>query len=100
MWYQAFEHRTPDSLVEPFSAAGRCAVDEGTAPYDDGVFVGVMRTWSNCDGNPAAQEIQVFAARADGAFSAVVIFELATPDQDAVDLILGSFNVASSPSAD
>ena len=97
VWFQAFDQQTPDSLVEPFSAADRCSVDEGTTPYDDGDFVGVMRTWSNCDGSPSAQEIQVFAAPADGAFSAVVIFELAAPDQDAVDLVLGSFNVASSP---
>ena len=68
-------------------------------PYDDGVFTGLRRTWTDCDGVAGSQIVQVFASPADQSVTLALDITLSAPDDDVLDLVLNSFNVVV-PSAD
>lgn len=81
----------PRALLDYFSFTGSCT-DGGTATYDDGRFIGLMQTWTNCAGGES--KLIHIAARptAGAAFTAVVqILWTGPADDQALQTILGSF---------
>ena len=95
----AFHGQTPDALAAANGHADRCTGDSGPVPYDDGVFTGLRRTWTDCDGVAGSQIVQVFASPADQSVTLALDVTLSAPDDDVLDLVLNSFNVVV-PSAD
>ena len=89
----AYHGQTPDALAAVNGHADRCTGDSAPVPYDDGVFTGLRRTWTDCDGVAGSQIVQVFASPADQSVTLALDVTLATPDEDVLDLVLNSFNV-------
>jgi hypothetical protein len=68
--------------------------------YDDGLFVGYIETFDNCDGT-SHRIVQLEAHPRTGAFLAEVVVHLtgASDDTAILDGLLSSFNIAASPAS-
>lgn len=67
--------------------------DTGVIPYNDGVFVGSMQTWTGCGGGTAATATFVAANPPDNSFTAWLFIQtVTTADQPALQHILETFN--------
>ena len=98
--YIAFAYAPdPQTLVTEYGLEAGC-VSNAVQPYTDGTFTGVVQVGTEC-GSGLATWNMVVASPADLSFTAVVQVQTASPaDQQALDVILASFNVASTaPSA-
>ena len=90
----------PQTLVTEYGLEAGC-VSIAVQPYTDGTFTGVVQVGTEC-GSGLATWNMVVASPADLSFTAVVQVQTASPaDQQALDVVLASFNVASgtAPSA-
>jgi serine protease Do len=67
--------------------------DAGTEPYDDGLYVGQIQTWTDCAGTPS--RVYVIAAAPEGQeFVVGVVSQVASQaDLDALDQIIATFKV-------
>ena len=99
--YIAFAYAPdPQTLVTEYGLEAGCA-SIAVQPYTDGTFTGVVQVGTEC-GSGLATWNMVVASPADLSFTAVVQVQTASPvDQQALDVVLASFNVASgtAPSA-
>jgi serine protease Do len=67
--------------------------DAGRQPYDDGLYVGEIHTWTQCEGT-AAETYVIAAEPAGGEFIVRVIAQVASQaDLDALDQIVATFKV-------
>lgn len=82
VWYQAFTATTDfQALLTANDQAPRCT-DGAVTDYDDGYFVGVMRTWTDCDGTAGSTVTQVYANPPDRAFTAALAIAFGAPPPD------------------
>ena len=68
-------------------------ITQGRNPYDDGFFVGEFEVFTDCGGSDT-QYYAVASTSIDGAYGVVVAVQVVSDaDLEALDNILGSFNV-------
>lgn len=78
------------------SSSGGCEVDNGLTDYDDGIFVGQYRLWSEC-GGVGAVYVGLVANSINGVEAVAIGVQLVTEaDFEALDAIFNSFNVLGS----
>jgi hypothetical protein len=94
MRYGAFPFTAdPQTLLDRYGDPSECD-DEAVVPYSDGVFTGLSGQWSDCDATGQSALHVIAASPADSAFTAVVVVQLTGPqDQQALDVVLETFNV-------
>lgn len=67
--------------------------DAGIEPYDDGLYVGEIQTWTDCAGTPS--RVYLIAAEPEGGeFVVGVVAQVASEaDLEALDQIIATFKV-------
>jgi hypothetical protein len=94
MRYGAFPFTADaQTLLDRYGDPSECD-EEAVLPYSDGVFTGLWGQWTGC-GPTGQSALHVIASSpADSAFTAVVVVQLTGPqDQQALDVVLETFNV-------
>jgi serine protease Do len=82
---------TPDEMLDLLPQDD--CTSTGRQAYDDGYFTGVYDIFESCGGT-STRYVQVAALSADGAYGVLVAVQaVADADLEALDVILGSFNV-------
>jgi serine protease Do len=82
---------TPEQLLDELAPAD--CTSTGREAYDDSFFVGAYEVFESCGGT-ATRWVQVAAHSADGAYAVLVGVQVVSEaDLEALDVILGSFNV-------
>ena len=82
---------TPGELLDLIAPTD--CVTQGRNPYDDGFFVGEFEVFTDCGGSDT-QYYAVASTSIDGAYGVVVAVQVVSDaDLEALDNILGSFNV-------
>ena len=96
--YTALPHRDDvRAAIDEFGLVNGCEKFR-VEPYDDGVFVGLAQVGTACGTARTASWMLVIANPADQAFTAGVQVQSATAaDEDAVEMVLQSFNRVESP---
>lgn len=78
-------------LSEPVAAL---CTDAGTEPYDDGVFIGDVKIWTDCAGTDTSYIIVVTATADAPEFTfATIVQAVTSADVTALERILASFNL-------
>lgn len=79
----------PATLLDAVSFHRRCT-NGGVEPFDDGRYVGLRQTWTECGGG-TYQLTHVAARSVDDSYTAFVRIGTPAPDDPAGELILASF---------
>ena len=79
-------------LMDRYGLTGGCRLKD-VVPYDDGAFVGLHGTWSDCGPEFDPEWHQVVASPPSQSFAVVLQIQITGPDQaSVVDNVLASFN--------
>jgi hypothetical protein len=94
--YRAFPYTAdPQILIDRLGLSGGCN-SNAVIPYADGVFTGSWATWNGCGSGGTAWHL-IVASPAGQEFTAAVVMQLAdAEDQEALDVMLETFNVTAS----
>lgn len=83
----------PNTILDDYTNTEGCTGDT-IAPYDDGAYAGLQRTWTGCGPAGQADVHSIAASPADRQFTLYVQVQITGPQDDRVlDVILDSFNI-------